>query len=195
MAEAFSRIIKSKHGQGLWRGARIEGTSVSVTHSLFVDATLLFGKSNVQEAKHIRQTLDLYMAVSSQRINAQKSKIYVFNTNDVITRKNFDTLGFSQECLPTTYLGIPFFVGANKLAYWKVIIDRIKNAISTWKARWLSLSGRLLLIKIVLSSIPNYFMSALKAPAGVIHHIEKLIRSFLWRDNMSEEKKIPLISI
>lgn len=108
MAEAFSRISKSKHCQGFWRGAHIEGTSVSVTHSLFVDDTLLFGKSNVQEAKQIRQTLDLYMAVSGQRINAQKSKIYLFNTNDVVTRKIVDTLGFSQECLPTTYLGIPF---------------------------------------------------------------------------------------
>lgn len=47
MSEPFSKIIKSKHGQGFWRGAHIEGASVLVTHSLFVDDTLLFGKSNV----------------------------------------------------------------------------------------------------------------------------------------------------
>lgn len=135
------------------------------------------------------------MIVSGQRINVENSKIYVCNTNDVVTRKIVDTLGFSLECLPSTYLGIPFFVGANKSAYRKAIIDRIKNAISTWKTRWLSLSGRLLLIRIVLSGIPNYFMSILKAPARVIHQIEKLIRGFLWRDNMSEENKISLISI
>ncbi|XP_059070589.1 uncharacterized protein LOC131860223 [Cryptomeria japonica] len=134
MAEAFSRIIKSKYDQELWRGAHIEGTSVSVTHSLFDDHTLLFGKANVQEAKQIRQTLELYMAVLGQRINAQKSKIYVFNTNDIVTRNIVDSLGFSPECLPSTYLGIPIFVGANKKAYWKAIIDRIKNVISTWKA-------------------------------------------------------------
>lgn len=78
MVEAFSRIIKSKQDQELWRGAHIESTSVSVTHSLFVDDTLLFGKANVQEAKQIRQTLYLYMAVLGQRINAQKTKIYFF---------------------------------------------------------------------------------------------------------------------
>ncbi|XP_059073538.1 uncharacterized protein LOC131874266 [Cryptomeria japonica] len=86
-------------------------------------------------------------------------------------------------------------MGANKLAYWKAIIDRIKNAFSTWKARWLSLSGRLLQIKTGLSAIPNYYMSILKAAIGVIQQVEKIIRGFLWRHNMSEEKKISLISI
>lgn len=75
---------------------------MSVTHSLFADDTLLFGKANVQEAKKIRQTLDLYMAVSGQRINAQKYKIYVFNTNDIVTRNIVDSLGFSLECLLST---------------------------------------------------------------------------------------------
>lgn len=86
-------------------------------------------------------------------------------------------------------------MGVNKLAYWKAIIDIIKNGISTWKACWLSLSGRLLLIKIVLSGIPYYYVSVLKAPAKVIQQIEKLIRGFKWRDNMLKEKKILLISI
>lgn len=125
----------------------------------------------------------------------KKLKYIFFNKNDIVTRNIVDSLGFSSKSLPSTYLGIPFFVGANKPAYWKAIINRIKNVISSWKARWLSLSGRLLLIKYVLSVIPNYFMFVLKAPIGVIQHNEKPIRGFLWRDNMSEEKKIPLISI
>lgn len=86
-------------------------------------------------------------------------------------------------------------MGLNKPSYWKSVIDRINSRISAWKVRWLSLSRRILLIKIVLSVILNYYFSILQAPKGIISQIETLIRTFLWSDNMNGRKKIPLISI
>ena len=41
----------------------IPHTSITVTHSLFADDTLLFGTSNVKEANHIKYALDLYSKV------------------------------------------------------------------------------------------------------------------------------------
>ena len=104
-------------------------------------------------------------------------------------------LGFSQEQLPSLYLGIPLFAGNNKAIFWKSIVNKIKSKISNWKYRWLSLSGKIMLVKSVLASIPNYSMSVLKAPAGIIKQIEKTIRNFIWNNNMSDEKKVPLISL
>lgn len=76
-----------------------------------------------------------------------------------------------------------------------MVIERIKNKVLAWKARWMSLSGIILLIKTILATIPNYYISVLKAPRSVIYQIEKLIREFLWKGNLIEEKKIPLISL
>lgn len=84
-------------------------------------------------------------------------------------------------------------MGANKIQYWFKVIERIKSSVSAWKARWLSFSGHILLIKSVLADIPNYYIDVLKAPKPVILHIEKIIRNFLWRGNLSDVKKIPLI--
>ena len=47
MAEAFCRAISHQHMLNKWKGALISGTNISITHSLFVDDTLLFGLSNV----------------------------------------------------------------------------------------------------------------------------------------------------
>ena len=87
MAEAFSRAISHQHLLNKWKGALILGTNISITHSLFADDTLLFGLSNVQEARQILYTLDLYLVVSGQIINAQKSKIYFLNTVKIVSDK------------------------------------------------------------------------------------------------------------
>ena len=67
----------------------------------------------------------------------------------------------------------------------------MKSRVLAWKARWLSLSGRI----IVLSAIPNYYFSFLQAPKSILGQIEKLIWAFLWTTNMTGEKKLPLISL
>ena len=63
MAKAFSRTIRHYHLLGKWKGASIIGTSISITHSLFADDTLLFGISQVSEAKKIKKILDFYSDV------------------------------------------------------------------------------------------------------------------------------------
>ena len=122
MAEAFSREISHQHVLQNWKGVLISGTNISITHSLFADDTLLFGLSDVQEAHQILYTLDLYSVVSGQLINAQKSKIYFFNTKKLISKKVKRILGFFEDFLPSVYLGIPFFMGSNRSSYWSSVI-------------------------------------------------------------------------
>ncbi|KAL4579457.1 hypothetical protein LXL04_015605 [Taraxacum kok-saghyz] len=50
--------------------------------------------------------------------------------------------------------------------------NRFHAKLSLWKAKTLWFGGRLTLIKSVLRNLPNYFLSLLKAPIGVI---EKLL--------------------
>ncbi|KAK2648405.1 hypothetical protein Ddye_015894 [Dipteronia dyeriana] len=50
------------------------------------------------------------------------------------------------------------------------------------------LSGRLVLIKSVIASIPTYVLSIFKMPVGVALAVEKLQRGFLWGDDGSKRK-------
>lgn len=79
-----------------------------------------------------------------QKINTHKSEIYVFNTSPTIRSMIVNIMGFTLDDLPSTYLGVPFFTGSNKLGYWNRVIDRIKSRMAAWRLRWLSLSSRMI---------------------------------------------------
>ena len=52
--------------------------------------------------------------------------------------------------------------------------------LSSWSNKLLSFGGRLVLLKSVLSSLPVYFLSFFKAPAGIISSIESLFKKKFW---------------
>ncbi|KAK3206438.1 hypothetical protein Dsin_020484 [Dipteronia sinensis] len=73
-------------------------------------------------------------------------------------------------------------------SFWNPIVNKIEKRLAPWKKRFLSKSGRLVLIKSVLASIPNYFLSIFKIPVGVAQKIEKIQWSFLWGDDKFKRK-------
>ncbi|XP_052619680.1 uncharacterized protein LOC128126024 [Lactuca sativa] len=50
-----------------------------------------------------------------------------------------------------------------------------------WKAKILSLSGRMTLEKAVLGNLPTFYLSLFSAPIGIIEELEKIQRQFIWR--------------
>ena len=113
----------------------------------------------------------------------------------MVSDKIKQILGFLEDFLPSVYLGIPFFMGSNKSLYWSSVIQHIQSRIASWKVRWLSLAGRILMIKSILVAIPNYFIAILKIPPIVLVKIQKLIKGFLWSGNLDDSRKVPLISL
>ncbi|GJR35218.1 hypothetical protein Tco_1210902 [Tanacetum coccineum] len=94
------------------------------------------------------------------------------------------------ESLPLTYLGLPIRSNTNRVASWKVLVDRFKAKLSGWKASLLSIGGRLTLIKCVLGSLMIYYMSIFKSPEMVIKELERLRASFFWGVNENKKKHV-----
>lgn len=61
------------------------------------------------------------------------------------------------------------------------MLQVVRNRIEGWNANLLSYGGRITLVKAVLSATPLHFMQALRMPKGVVKHIDKMRKSFLWR--------------
>ena len=57
----------------------------------------------------------------------------------------------------------------------------MEKRLGGWCGKLLSRGGRLVLVKVVLSAIPTYFMSTFRMRAGVRRRIESVRRSFFWR--------------
>nr|GEV89036.1 reverse transcriptase domain, reverse transcriptase zinc-binding domain protein [Tanacetum cinerariifolium] len=115
------------------------------------------------------------------------------------------SLGCAHGVLPFIYLGLPVRRKMRLSKGWQVIIDRFHEHLSSWKAKSLSVGGRLTLIKSVLGNLLIYYISLFKAPSAVINILEA-IRCFcspinllgsngVWIDILKATKKIEAIDL
>jgi len=75
---------------------------------------------------------------------------------------------------------MPIGSTSSRLSFWEPLLNRIKSKLSGWSSNHLSINGRLILLKSVLSSLPVYALSFFKAPTGIISSIESLFNCFFW---------------
>ena len=71
-------------------------------------------------------------------------------------------------------------------------MERVQAKLAGWKSKSLSPAGRLVLIKAVVSSIPEYNMQCYKLSTKVCEDVNKLTRDFLWGSTV-EKKKLRLV--
>nr|KAJ0197982.1 hypothetical protein LSAT_V11C700375200 [Lactuca sativa] len=102
-------------------------------------------------------------------------------------------LGCEPSSLPFTYLGIPVGENMNRKNAWRPIVEKFHCKLSLWKAKTLSFGGRLTLAKVVLGSLPTYYMSIFTIPNGIIETLEKIRRRFIWSSNL-ERKSISWVA-
>ncbi|XP_059064784.1 uncharacterized protein LOC131856859 [Cryptomeria japonica] len=95
--------------------------------------------------------------------------------------------------LPGKFLGTLLFVGASKTKIWKGLLDGCKAKMEGWKSKWLTLVGRILILKSVISAMPIFSMACFKLPGTIIKNIQQKMRKFLW-NNKQDQDKIPLMA-
>eukprot|EP00253_Pinus_taeda_P024648 PITA_24648 len=95
--------------------------------------------------------------------------------------------------LPSRYLGAPLSDKLWQKSHWEKILDNLKKRCQHWTHRALNLAGRLVLTKAVLQAIPQYFLSIIPAPQGILQQIRSIQRTFLWSGN-AEERKWSLVA-
>lgn len=77
--------------------------------------------------------------------------------------------------------------GINKKSFW-YLMEKVQKKLTVWKAKSLSLAGRITLEKSVLSAIPIYPMMTTRLPKCVNNEIEKAQRVFVWDHDLNERK-------
>jgi hypothetical protein len=61
-----------------------------------------------------------------------------------------------------------------------MIEERIEKKLSSWKGKYLSVKGRLVLINSVLTSLTMFMLSFFKVPKGVLEKIDYFLSRFFW---------------
>jgi len=89
-------------------------------------------------------------------------------------------LGIQQTDDFGRYLRVPTLHGRVTSAKFQDVITRVENRLAGWKAKCLSLAGRLTLIQSTITAIPAYVMQSARLPRSVCDMLDKRIRRFLW---------------
>ena len=86
------------------------------------------------------------------------------------------------------YLGFMLKPMGYGLKDWRWIIKLFENNIGHWTHKFLSLGGRLILIRYVLSGIPIYWFSLARIPRSIMSKLRQCIFTFLWGGTANKHK-------
>ncbi|GKC55447.1 RNA-directed DNA polymerase, eukaryota, reverse transcriptase zinc-binding domain protein [Tanacetum coccineum] len=174
---------------GMFKGASIREGNLDILHLFYADDAIFVGEWSQHNAHNFICMLRCIYLVSGLKINVYKSKLVgvsVFNKNvtDMAT-----VLGCGAAKLPMTYLGVP--VGCSNLGRvdnWKCIVQKFTAKMSQWKARLLSVGGRVSLIKSVVCNLPTYYLSLYKMPTCVQKKLEYMRNKFFVGGDLGDKK-------
>ena len=187
---AFSNAMRHNWFSGLQIGA---SNPVVLSHLFYADDAIFIGEWSDSNLSNIIDILRCFYLASGLKINLTKSKILGIGVSDAVVGNMAARIGCSVLKTPFPYLGVTVGGNMTRVAAWSDIIQKVTSRLSNWKAKTLSVGGRLTLLKAVLGALPTYFMSIYKAPIAVLSQIEALRNKFFLGADL-EEKKMTWVS-
>ncbi|XP_062007966.1 uncharacterized protein LOC133724996 [Rosa rugosa] len=180
-SEGLTGLFQKADREGLIHGAKVCEGVPAISHLLFTDDSLLFGKADIQEATQLKQSLLLYESAAGQKINFQKSAIS-FGPGLPQAQKLpiIQMLGVPVVPFHERYLGLPIVAGRNRKEMFKKIHERLDYHLKGWQSKLLSKAGKTVLIKVVAQAIPSYTMSVFRLSKGVCRTYQSKIGKYWW---------------
>ncbi|XP_057415858.1 uncharacterized protein LOC130710563 [Lotus japonicus] len=159
-----------------------------INHLQFAYDSLLFSDCDEFQFQTLAMAIEAYLYSSGLKVNFNKSAVYGVNAPPSLIQQAETWWNFKICSLPFIYLGSPLGGNPRHLSLWNPVLENMTAKLGLWSSRFLSLSGRLVLIKSVMNAIPLYYMALYKAPKGVIQRLERIMRRFLWGGPSGENK-------
>lgn len=163
---------------------RFEGYVVSEELNVrilqFADDTVILGSGRWENLRSIKSIFRGFELISDLKVNFFKSKIYGVNIREEFIEGASHYLCSCRDQFPLRFLGIVVGSNPRRVTSWNKVIRSLKSKLSNWKARFLSLGGRVTLLTSFLTNIPIYTMSFYRAPVSVVKEVIQIQYKFLW---------------
>lgn len=180
-AEVLSRSLNALLEHRGFKCFSVPRGCPKITHLSYADDVLVFSSACSSSLRCVMQIIGGYEQISGQELNVKKCGFLVHDKlpRHCVARVRRVT-GFGLKSFPVQYLGCLLFVGRRKSQYFMGLVQSIINRISSWRSRFLSSGGRLILIKHVLSAVPIHLLATSCPPKGVLALAERAMANFLW---------------
>ena len=191
--EFLSTLIHRKCKEGDWTRVKASRSGLGFSHMFFVDDLLLFASTSQRNTEAVSEVLDECCSLTGQKISLAKSKIFFSaNTSEEDKERVVQHLGIVEISNLGIYLGFPILHNGRRRNDFQFVVERVQLKLAGWKSKCLSPAGRLVLLKVAVSPILEYFMQCYKLLARVCDDVDRLVRDFLWGSTLNK-KKIHLV--
>lgn len=162
-------------------GVKLSRYGPELTHLLFADDMVLIAEASEEQIRTVKTCLNLFELISGQKVSLHKSQIFFSkNVEPSLADRITQQAGIDMTKDLGRYLGVPSVHGRVTRNMFTSMMDKVDTRLEGWKTKHLTLAGRIVLAKSVLSAIPFYTMQSMFIPKGVCEAIERKIRKFIW---------------
>lgn len=176
----------------LIKGVQIGEHGPVISHLQFADDTIILCKCESSEVSNIKMILSCFQMISGPKVNFTKSKISGVDDNETQLKGFADILGCKMDKFSIKYLGLPLGANPRSVNSWAPSIERFQKKLSLWKSKYMTIGGRVSLIRPTLSNLPVYYMSLFRMPISVAKKLKKIQWQFLW-GHTEEKNKLHLV--
>lgn len=156
------------------------GREIKFRVSLYANDAIIFANPSREEIDYLMDMLESFGDATGLKINNAKSTATPTCCHDIDLSTVLQSFGGPIAQFPIRYLGLPLTTGRLRLVHLQFILDRMRARLAGWKGKMLSMAGRRVLVRCVLTAMPTFALTALKIPVKLLKEIDKCRRRFLW---------------
>ena len=125
-AEGLSAMLRKVENWGILRGIVVCRQAPLVSHLLFADDCIVFGKASKEEGSRLLKILEVYEKKSRQKLNREKTSLFFSKNTSVEVKEEVKDM-FEAQVIHQheRYLGLPTLVGRGKKKPFHRILDQV----------------------------------------------------------------------
>lgn len=189
VADGLARILDKESHEGRITPLKIAHGTPGISNLLFADDSLLFFIASRDQAKVVRDSLDIFQRCPGQ-LSSNNKRLLLFSDccSEQVQQEIKLVQGVRTSTFESKYLGLPTPVGRMKDEQFQPIMERFTNRCFDWSERFMSYAAQEVQVKSVVQAILTYVMGVFKMSQNFCQKYEKLITDFLWGDEVGRRK-------
>ncbi|KAI0523207.1 hypothetical protein KFK09_005601 [Dendrobium nobile] len=169
--DAFSCLIDNDTSQNRFIGIQKQGMNLS--HLLYADDLLIFGDASISNCAVLKEVLKHFAMVSGLLVNHDKSQV-ILSSHISNHMAVCEALNLPTSSTKMIYLGLPISIKKNCKSDFQPLLNSISNHLSGWKARLLSIAGRLQYLKYTVCNKIAYWLRGTVIPKSCIKTLSRM---------------------
>ncbi|XP_011621700.1 uncharacterized protein LOC105420276 [Amborella trichopoda] len=169
-------------------GFMIPDSNIVISHIQYADDTLIFFDAESAQVSNIARFLEICDVTLGLKVNFHKSSLVGINVEADMISELAILLGCKVGSFPITYLGLLISYSRLTITIWDIVLKRVQRKLALWKHKYLSIKGRVTLLRTSLANLLVYQMSLIHIPASVAKRLEKMMRDLLWGATIERRK-------